>query len=287
MEFYNELLPLISYVYSSKPESSFTTRQLLKILFKLKKQLPDNELLQKALPYYWYTHGPYSETVANSITSMIRSDTLNLVEADGYELPCLPKAPIIIKTVAEPEVYDALKSILATHDVYHPDKLISEIYRNYAPYEFVSLYKLELLTNLRQYVSRRKFDEILSLEDVLYECEAALPIEPFFEDFNNEFSLFVTYTSLLFDHARETKGINTSFYQTLKTAETLWARFASGLRILPKGHDEFYEDRLPRWLAMFRKDVKYKLVPKIDFYNSYVTKQTTTAQSSLGPLAVL
>ncbi|MGA7075605.1 MAG: hypothetical protein WBZ42_03535 [Halobacteriota archaeon] len=287
MQFGREIIPLVVNIYLAKPNSSFTNRQIQKILFKLKQELPENEHLQRVLPYYWYTYGPFSETVANSITQMTRAERIRQVDADGVKLLELNRSKVAPANEAlEPEIRDTLETILATHNVVSPQPLIDEVYTKYAPRKFLPLYTIEFLRALQQHVRTKKIEKILSLEDVLYECEAALPLEPFFERFNEQFSLFASYTSLLFDHARDTDSSNVSFSYTKLVAENLWRRFAKGVRILPDGHDEFYENKLASWLVRFKRENSEKLIPKIDEYSFHVVKSTAAEPYSRPALLV-
>jgi hypothetical protein len=282
MQLSREINPLVVNIFLAKPHSPFTKRQIQKLLFKLKQELPENDYLQRVLPYYWYDNGPFSEIVANSITQLTRGERIRQIDADGYKLLELNRSKVQQGEVAiEREIRDALEIILAEHDTSHPQPLIDEVYWKYAPREFIPLFAIEFQRAFHQHMVTKNIEKILSLEDVLYKCEAALPLEPFFESYNELFSLFVSYTALLFDKARE-GGRNVGFSRTDRVAGSLWARFAKGVRVLPDGHDGFYDNRLRGWLSGFKKETREKLRLKVNEYILHVTK-CTTSQASLKP----
>ena len=279
MQLSREINPLVVNIFLAKPESSFTNRQIQKLLFKLKRELPENDYLQRVLPYYWYDHGPYSEIVANGISRMIREERVKQIDADGYKLLELNRGKVqVAEEAIEPEIYDALEIILEQHDPSHPQPLIDEVYKKYAPRKFIPLFAIEFQRAFRQHMMTKNIEELLSLEDVLYECEATLPLEPFFESYNELFSLFVSYTSLLFDQARD-GGRNIGFSLTDRVARSLWVRFAKGVRVLPDGHDGFYNNNLQRWLSVFKTETHEKLRFKVNEYILHVNKCTASKAS--------
>ncbi len=279
MQLSREINPLVVNIFLAKPKSSFTKRQIQKLLFKLKQELPENDYLKRVLPYYWYDNGPFSEIVANGITQMIYEERVKQIDADGYKLLELNRSKVpVAEEGIEPEIYEALEIILEQHDPSHPQPLIDEVYWKYAPRKFIPLFAIAFQRAFRHHMMTKNIEELLSLEDVLYECEATLPLEPFFESYNELFSLFVSYTSLLFDEARD-GGRSVGFSLTDRVAASLWARFAKGVRVLPDGHDGFYDNKLQRWLSRFNTETHEKLRFKINEYILHVDKCTASNPS--------
>ena len=58
---------LIRQIFKEKPHHGFTETQLMKLLYKLKAQLPEDDPLREVIPYYWYYHGPFCPDISNGV----------------------------------------------------------------------------------------------------------------------------------------------------------------------------------------------------------------------------
>jgi len=157
------------------------------------------------------------------------------------------------------EVNKVLLTIVQSVNVYRLDSFIDKIYRDYAPFDFMPLYKLDFLKNLDDTVFHISIDscgsqQINRLENVLFDCEASLVDDPLFKDFNQKFSTFATSMERSFTLIRGGESCSKTVAQIIQEpAEEVWYTFAHGVRILNQAHDEYYNFKLPVWRTEFNK----------------------------------
>lgn len=77
---------LLDLINQKKDYKGSTKFNILKILFKLKKELPDNNPLKENIPYYWYLHGPYSDVVDHDLKSLVFKNLIEKSDEGLYSL---------------------------------------------------------------------------------------------------------------------------------------------------------------------------------------------------------
>ena len=268
-----EVVPrLIRQIYQVRPDLKLPEAAIHAVLFEVRRALPRDNPGRERLPFYWYTHGPYSEIVRSSIEDLERRGILREETKAGKTLLVLDARPAAVGCVCEDELWRIVREIDPL------EAFINRIYRDHAPYEFMPRYRVDFIASLEGYIASRpegtldqgSFCGIDCLEDALYACEAVLVEEPLFEGFNDEFTAYVSGAGKAFDIARTGESAAyPAIRATCVVARDVWCVFAGGVRILSRGHDDYYDGRLERWEQEYREAFS-ALAPKVRAYNRYI-----------------
>ncbi len=256
---------LISEIFHSSPDHKVSKSTIFKILFDLKKNLDDDNPIGDSLSFYWYFYGPNSDSLKEHINRMEHRGIIDRQKLpNGWPLLHLKSDVSYTDYNGLDEAHPKLQKILTGFDFSKTGEYRESIYRRYAPFTFMNTFRQDFLKQLISFnekVQRRIIlednendDEILKeysrLENLLYSCETELSAHPLFENFQENFSSFVTGTSRII----ETNLDETDFKkfslknQTLDLLnESTWETFALGVRIPEEGHDSYYEDKIPVW----------------------------------------
>ncbi|MGD0170727.1 MAG: hypothetical protein ABSB81_01170 [Halobacteriota archaeon] len=257
-EVISEVIPLIEEAYFVKTDKfknyGFTVTNLHKSLFKLKKELPNNEQIQEILPYYWYLYGPYSEVVAKAAERM-ESEGLLMREQNVLYLN---RDKVTQEVPVDRDVRRGFNSALKHFNPTNATPFIERIYKEYSPYSFMPAFKIDFVNTIKEYISNLTLGQITLddysdtsvLRDSIFECETELPPHPLFDQFNTLFSSFTTDALRVFNYLREVDKDAILLNKVLRMAEdTVWTTFACGIRIVE--HDPPYATRLKRWNPMY------------------------------------
>ena len=282
---HSEVVPwLIQQIYQVRPDLNLSKTAIHKILFKVRATLPENDPVRKCLPFYWYNYGPYSEVVESSIEALKGQGILREERTQtGKSLLVLNSRPDIF--CVREDASTVIGRVVREIDPYHMEAFVHRIYRDYAPYEFMSRYKVDFLVPFSDYRAshpegQRTLNRFLNeesttpdldhLENTLYDCEAVLMEESLFEKFNDEFTAYVSGAGKVFEFVREDEADTHPIVKaTYASAVDLWYTFAKGVRIPDRGHDEYYNNRLRQWEQEYRASLR-ALTPKVSEYNRYV-----------------
>jgi len=265
-EVVSEVIPLIEEAYFVKGDKfkdkskdyGFTATNLHKSLFKLKKELPENEHLQCILPYYWYRHGPFSEVVAQAVEQM-ELDGLLVKERDVLHLN---RERVTQDLSLDKDVRRGFKSALKHFNPYNAAAFIEEIYKDYAPYPFIPAFKIDFIETINKYTSNLTlgqiqldtYSDVSILRDYIFECETELPTNPLFDQFNTLFSSFTTDALRVFNYLREVDNDAVLLNKVLRMAEDyVWTTFAYGIRIIE--HDSAYDINLKTWNEIYNNSL--------------------------------
>jgi hypothetical protein len=258
-EVISEVIPLIEEAYfvkdfkdEQKKPYGITVTSLHKCLFKLKKELPNNEHIQEILPYYWYRHGPYSEVVLHTISHMLANGLL-IKEQNVLHLN---REKVTQDLYLDKDVRRGFKSALKHFNPYKPAPFVDAIYEDYAPCPFITAYKLDFRKTVESYILNLtsgeipldNFSDTSILRDCIFEWETELPIHPLFDRFNTLFSSFSTDALRVFKYLKQVNKDVILLNKVLKMAEdNIWETFAYGIRIVK--HDPYppYDTEFNRW----------------------------------------
>ena len=272
---------LIQQIYHSRPDLKLSKRAVHKILFKVRATLPEDDPVRKNIPFYWYNYGPFSEVVEVSIDTLKVNGILREEETHrGKSLLMLNNTLTDTLNVLE-RASAIVECIVREFDPYHIEPFVNQIYRDDAPYEFMPLYKVDYLTLLEEYLASHPVGqttlsrfiegattpEIDHLEKIIYDCETELIEEPLFDEFNDEFTSYVSGAGKAFDIIRKDED-NAYLIATItcKTAVEIWYTFAKGVRILDKGHDEYYDKKVEQWEGEYWSALS-NMIPRVNRFN--------------------
>lgn len=214
-----------------------------KILFKLRTLNPEDKRLHETIPFYWYNHGPFSEPIRDALESLVESETLVQEETKYYSL----NTEEFYFTEAGKYEDDVFK-LLKKFDVYELDVLVDDVY-NYAPLDFIPLYKRKLLEPLHKKTrlinDEEEFHEKINLDQIielLYDCECELPFDILFKGYSRIFS---TFTSI-FDNIYEEISFR-NFLISLNFIDSMWYTFTKGFRVLDHENVFLYNNQIGYW----------------------------------------
>lgn len=241
--------------------------KMQKLIFKIKMKLGKDHKLYPQLPFYWYLKGPYSKVVTNSYEKIF---------------PQINKSkPKILNKYQEIE--DINCQILDNKE-YFLNEIDKDIYREYAPYSFMYLYKYKIY-DIAKTIEKVDFDA-KNLIRVLAKCEGRLPIEEYFFDFNDVYSDLFTNLELI-----RKVGNFEKYWNIIRNPLILtWKTFAKGVRIYHK--DDYYNNNVDLWKIEYQNSLnelseivkKTRALINFDDYpkNSYTKEQKKLLNSTIG-----
>ncbi len=285
---------LIGHIFSEKKNLKIPKYSIHKVLFKLKVDLPEENFIKNCLPFYWFNYGPFSEVIESKIDELKKDGVLREYSiSEGRTLLGLEKEETITNTKDLEEAKELLSSIISYVDFYQISSFVDEIYRKYAPCTFMPLFKLDFLGLLENYVERevfghqnfdkyKVFPDVDKMKNLLYDCEAELPFESFFEPFNDYFLSFVTSANRAFDYIKDSDD-NYQYLgeQVLHAGKVAWFTFTKGIRIPNIGHDQYYNSKLTSWNILYNKSLT-DFNTHVDNFNSNVLNEIKPARLSVG-----
>lgn len=266
-----ELKQIMTFLfYKLKEQNMGVSRYgVQKTLFKLKKELGEEHSLADSIPYYWYIHGPYSETLESDLQSLIR--TPNVLEKNKSlfylnerlydQLAKNPEENFPLIFEFYPEVNDILEDLIKNRNRFY--NLDKEVYLDYAPYPFMYPYKFKIFN---PYKSNETFDPSVfeKMIPIYFECESKLPEDEYFADYGEIYSNFVGVIDRLV-----TKDIIEDNFPLVRTNSiNIWSTFAQGLGY--KFHDSFYTYKLQIWQLKYTEQMhglndslkKFRAIPR-------------------------
>jgi hypothetical protein len=233
-----------------------------KILFKYKVNIKNKyPSIYNDLQFYWYKHGAYFEDVANTMSDL-RSEGILSAEPfrHKYKKGFIYSLNTIKlgyhESILRPIELDDLRAVAVSVDETEGGEFNRELYSEYAPYEFQTLYNktyLELYDAL--YYGDKPFskNDISKLKSMLIDCEAELIHKSLFEEFNDVFASYCTIAYRVYNYYRG-KGEDRYYFNELEyITHRIWDVFVDGLRII--AHTERFNDRLIGWEKVFNEEV--------------------------------
>lgn len=249
-----------------------------KLLYRLSRDHP--AVFGHDLPFYWYEHGPFSEPVAEAITTLTLSGRLAEEPVlGGWHYAIAPSATFGDLSAEE---FRALDETLKAIGNVPAKKLVADIYWEDAPYAFMPMMKHELLPRLQAISDdfnasggrpgRRAEDALKLAPGILARCEGRLPPEPYFDEFVASFSLYRAALEILLGQIWSTRGPEAAASATrvLGKSRDVWTTFAHGARVLH--HDPAYGMRKDEWDAQYRREV-FALHRDMDQFYDEATRQ--------------
>ncbi|MCL9814353.1 hypothetical protein [Natranaeroarchaeum aerophilus] len=204
---------------------------LHKILYLVQANLGEDNDISKALPFYWYLHGPVSQPAFDAGTRAARTGVASVEETgDATKFmpgPETPPEPSIGSADLD-EAVDQLGRVVEEYRFREQrDRMLQdEIYVD-APYEFQPEFKFTTLPALQNFACEEN-RTASDLEQVLYRAEGKLPLDPAFEAFNTRFSRFVSLADTFL--TAETNEYPLLRAELTELTETTWQVFCNRLR---------------------------------------------------------
>lgn len=267
------ILTIFNELSNPSKEIKIPKTFIQKILFKLKNDFEEDKTLVNSIPFYWYNHGPFSEPIRDSLNKLVSEDFLKIDPVNEYYV--LNKDIRLRSNDYEEDIIKLLRKF----SIYNLEKLIDDVYFNDAPFEFIPLYKREMLEPLEKKIAqsdKEYFKESIDLDeliDLLYDCESELPFDPIFNGYSRIFSNF---TSILDNIYEEIDYIN--FIKSANIIKLMWYTFTKGLRIAEHEDAVIYNIQEISWkekyfskIAKTEKDMEFlKDIERESCKNEYI-----------------
>lgn len=231
-----------------------------KLLFDLKRKV-DNKEIKDALQFYWYKHGPYSETIREELKSLCDEQVFSKTTSEnGFIFYRLEIPPSFTAKESFLDARVVLDQIISETDLFRLKSKVKEIY-NDAPYKFMKIYKHDYLERIREFkyfIETEEDNENFlnnyreKLIETLYECESLLPFDKIFSEFNQ---IFANMTGeIIMVMSMDDKKDLFLLDESLRVSEEAWDCFTKGVRI--ENHDPMYDKKVLSWKTDFLASVK-------------------------------
>jgi len=280
----NELIRLsLNYRNKAGLGSKLTETAIQKILYELKRNLPETNPIRDDLAYYWFKAGVYSEYVTHGLEKMTDSGILKKEQNQNYVLFELNQ-DVANKRIVEhdqhlEEARALLQKIVSNLQPYSIYNEIRSQYEDDAPSLFYPRFKLGFLPNVEGYYrsitseenGKNRFQRDC-MSKLLNVSTSSLPINSLFSNFKKTYFDFETsfYRIMRFGKKESDVEYQNMVKQAVELAEEIWNTFAYGARIIK--HDPIYEIRVEEWKDRFEEETK-KLTSKInEFYLNVLDK---------------
>ena len=227
---------------------SISKTLILNLVFKIKKVLGNNHELYFQLPYYWYCQGPFSQPISDSFIffqDKFDIDSFGQVILKDEYLNEFNDVDFISKY---PEIEPITKNLLRNcHKFYKNIK--RDIYKDYAPFDIMYTFKFNVFDIAHNLKSAEQFDNDKFIKN-MFSCEAKLPCDSFFVEYNNLFSKFITNLDYIYDE----DNFCTYWNFLRNPIKELWKTFVKGVRVENK--DDYYNYKLPSWNRDYLSNLK-------------------------------
>lgn len=257
-----ELVRTVFIEFEKTAKSNLSKKQILKTLYLVKMDLPDENPLKEKLAYYWYLQGPTSNVIYSVIEHMKDSD---MVRRSGYKNSEMYKLAVDIPQNITHDKYmsQALQLITKHVDSFiNVRDMVADVYARYSPFEFYTTYNLDFKKRFENYcndVLHYNFDHTLIRDEILDIFDTALldiPAKKEFFEFElacNDYSKslhVLLMTNLTFD-----EHIKDDYVSARDLCDEIWTTFAYTARLY--AHDHHYEQSMPNWKSQCDKTMKH------------------------------
>ncbi len=149
-----ELIRLVFHNFSKKGKVNLSKKQVLKILYQVKMELPQDNTIKDKLAYYWYKNGPFSQVFHNNFEDM-KNNQIQHVDKPQLEIYKYSEEYLRKRFVDVTEDIVESRTIIANkvEQFVNMNNLINDVYSKYAPTKFYISYNIDF---------RNKFDNFCS-----------------------------------------------------------------------------------------------------------------------------
>ena len=241
----DDLIKYLLYELKIK-EMPITKFRMLKLIFKIKKELGGDCELYSELPYYWYYYGPYSREIVDSINFFkpqcdLRGNSIILKDSFLNEFENNKLISVY------PEIKTITHNILKDREAFY-NALEKDIYKEYAPFDIMYPFKFHIYDISTEMRSTNSFSTDLYVE-TLFKCEAKLPYDIYYNKYNDLFSEFLTNI----DSINEENNLDKYWGELRFPIQELWKTFTKGVRVQYK--DDAYKSEENVWDLKFRNSL--------------------------------
>lgn len=277
-----ELIRLVFVKFSQKGKMSLSKRQILKILYQVKMELPEDNIIKNKLAYYWYKNGPFSKVLYDNFTDM-EDNQIHRVDNSPLEIykysndhlrtPLIDIADDITDDLVEARIILSKK----IDQFINMNNLINDIYSKYAPTPFYLTYNINFrnkFDNFCNYIlddnkslSKNRYKKT-EIDDSLTDAVITLHNTKLFFQFR---CIFNDFTKALYELLEVKSTYTETEKELLSNAKTLhsdiWDVFSYGIRI--EEHDEYYNKYKKSWNDKYLEEIN-KLEKDVNIFSNLV-----------------
>ena len=244
-----------------------------KVLYELKRSLPEGNRVGEHLPYYWFKAGPFSERVARGLDDL-QSRGVVAVQRHGrssvFKLRREHRRLVNHDAHIE-EARTHLQRIVKNMRPFSVDPEMRIQYERDAPTPFYPKFKLDFMPVLEAHSAEAArghvdLDQAAILIEALRDATISFPTVPPFQDLKRPYSDFEKACGRALKWAG--RGDKQKYAALAKKASDLsrqvWDAFACGARIME--HDDAYSGRVDDWRSQFSEKTRALSSATDDFY---------------------
>lgn len=247
-------------------------KKILKVLFQVKQQLPDENHIKDRLAYYWYKEGPYSETIDAGIEQLVLTGNIKVISDHGTTYEFESSKALIPLMKHDDDMDEAGRKITEIVERFvNMDDAVRDIYKD-APYEWYTSYNYTFRNKFEVYCSSILGDHASSLsnEDIQNALDEAVLKYPALPEFIEHRRIFMDFAKMLNAFLLSDERANTDALVILQQMfNEIWIVFAHGVRV--KHHDDYYGDRVADWQKMYEQ--------KLDNLDADIREKTSSFEA--------
>lgn len=233
---------------------------VLKILYLVKKQLPQSNPIKDDLAFYWYKYGPFSDVIVNILD---KDEHINKNSDGSYSYSEQDRNTHVMDH--DESIREALSKVIPIVEKFRKSDIRKEVYDDapYQWYESYSSFKKMLDTYYRHTFEKGRDSNPYIRADILEALDETLgtkSLEERFTEFRLAYNGFVRMVISILK-VPDIENYKDEFYRLCQISEDIWDVFAKGIRT--RYHDRYYTDQVEKWELDYQNAVS-KLIKDID-----------------------
>ena len=149
-----ELIRLVFVKFSQKGRMNLSKKQILKILYQVKMELPEDNIIKNKLAYYWYKYGPFSQVFYDNFADM-EDNLIHRVNNSKLEIYNYSDEHLRKRLVDVTSDMEEARTILTKKidEFVNMNGLINDVYSKYAPTQFYISYHIDFGNKFNNFCS--------------------------------------------------------------------------------------------------------------------------------------
>jgi len=275
-----ELIRLVFYNFAKRGRINLSKKQVLKILYQVKMELPQDNTIKDKLAYYWYKNGPFSQVFYDNFEDM-KNNQIQRVDNSQLEIYKYSDEYLRKRLVEITDDIEESRTILGkkVEQFVNMNDLMNDVYSKYAPTKFYISYNINFrnkfdnfcsyILDSRKISSKNRYKRI-DVDEFLSEAIIDLQKTELFFQFR---CIFKDFSKALYELLGIKSDYNEKEKELLLKAKELyddiWNVFSYGIRI--EEHDEFYNQYERSWKDKYFEEIN-KLEEKVNLFADLIFK---------------
>ena len=273
-----ELIRNVFEKFERKGRIGISKKQILKILYNVKMDLPEENKIKEILAFYWYKNGPYSPLIIEKITMLSSKKMIQRVNRQDIEIYKYSQENIHTRIIEHDDDLSQTISLIIEkiNEFKNMNDTIHSMYSDNAPYNLYTSYKNEFSNKFENFckhifanqdISSIRFSPV-DIDDCFIQVILDIPHDKCFRQFMFALNLYSQGLFAILSHKLPyDQTILNLLQQAYNLREDIWNTFASGVRI--QHHDSYYNDKVDNWQEIYDENVA-NLRQHVDVFNANV-----------------